>query len=194
MPSNIQHEASGSLHDLSAYLTTLFESILSPVPSDLKNIFYLSVFEYLGERYSELLVKRLRRINPAFVENLHRDLLFLQTYAATLPVPNLANMFEEVSQLVLLLRAEKIEEILDDKIRAHRYFLLKSADILAVLEKSLSFPFFPFFPLPLFPLFPPFSSCADRSLSFRFQTSSNFSFKKSDKKKAIEMVLKTLKP
>lgn len=108
-----------------------------------------------------LLRGKVKKFNANFVENLYKDVLFLQAYADTLPLPGLSDIFQEIFQCVMLLRSERMEDYLDDRIRSMRYNLVKPADLLVILDK--------------------------------YRDSSMFSFKKNDRHKSIELVIKALK-
>jgi hypothetical protein len=76
-----------------------------------------------------------RKVNIIGIYNFRQDLMALETFAESSGVPQLAECFSSLAQLLELLLSEDLTQILDAKVRETSYPLVNLSKLVAVLHK-----------------------------------------------------------
>lgn len=133
LPLRLSRKAHAERAELVDYLTRVFSDEFSRVPSDVCNLFYISACEHLSESMKAFFAQP--RLSQAFFDNVHAHVMVLVAYLSSRPTVDMSGLFSEVMQLLALVRSNRLEEYLDDKLRRQKYPHVRAEFLLDVLLK-----------------------------------------------------------
>lgn len=84
-----------------------------------------------------LLLEGSKKLNLLSMANLHQDLQHLESFANRTTIPNLAETFSEVRQMLDLFLSGNLEAVLDEGVRAHKYPHLSTAKLKQIMTRSV---------------------------------------------------------
>jgi len=134
LPSTVQSEPSDYVQDLLLFLEETF-AWMHFMPDAILEAVHFTSCKHICAAILGILMDQVKKFNILALYNLHVDVSRLEEFAHSRPVPNLAETFSELRQLLNLFLGGNPEEILDVEIRQSKYDHLAPAKLKVILEK-----------------------------------------------------------
>ncbi|KAJ3164908.1 hypothetical protein HDU88_004888 [Geranomyces variabilis] len=124
------------LDDLVNFMSAIISSTLTNLPPHMRSLIYQGTFKHIAASiHNQILAPDVKRISPAAVDVLDKDIAFLEKFAQGAGEGNLGEAFAQLRQTITLLKSPNLEDILNSAIRDRRYPRIKLDKLAIVLEK-----------------------------------------------------------
>ncbi|KAI8922248.1 exocyst complex subunit Sec15-like-domain-containing protein [Powellomyces hirtus] len=127
---------SSYLDDLVGFMNVIISSTLVNLPPHMRSLVYQGAFKHLASSiHSLILAPDVKRVSPAAINILDKDLAFLEKFASGVAEGNVGDAFAQLRQTIALLKSPNIEDILNSAIRDRRYARIQNDKLATLLEK-----------------------------------------------------------
>ncbi|MCJ1299357.1 hypothetical protein MMC08_002149 [Hypocenomyce scalaris] len=136
MAPTLEMEPSNYMQTLTGYLSTIVNSVLLGLPTEIKELIYFDALSHAATMILSLpLSPEVKRINPNGVAALAKDVRYLTEFVDTLGNPILRENLDELQQTIALMQAENSDEYYDVSTRNKKYGRVDAMNGPLLLEK-----------------------------------------------------------
>ncbi|EON65887.1 hypothetical protein W97_05129 [Coniosporium apollinis CBS 100218] len=136
MATTSSTDPSNYMQELTRYLSNIMNSVLLGLPTEIKELIYFDALSHAANMILNLpLDPVVKRISPAAVRTLAKDVSFLSSFVDSLKNPILKENLDELIQTVALMQADDQLEFFDVAQRNKKYGMVDRENGAILLEK-----------------------------------------------------------